>query len=513
MTATAENLELVPAYDRIALVDLSARFKQTFHSGEPSTAAERTMAELTSISADVEHMIICADAPPYKRAAVFPDYKAHREEPTQQEVYQKKLLGRLLKQRGWPVAKVDGYEADDVIATLARIYGQWCPEVLILGADKDLAQCITANVLQIVPASGERQTARRDIKGCKQKFKVLPEHMRLYQALCGDKEDNVPGVRGIGASGAATIVDQLVEAKLPVTPEGMVEFLAYAKEAPPRPWSLVADHWEQLRLSFVLVTLDTNVPLDADALLAKPTRPEPTLMPQPEETPAPANEVTEAEFDPISDNREEKPALPPKPAPVATEPAPAATAIVKVKEWGTVDGKLQPTDLQSAWQISKMLCASGQYGKKFGTAEAVFAVLMRGRELGISAGTALLGFHVIEGKPSASADLLRALAEGDPNCEYFMLVSSDDKHATWETKHKKHPRPKPFTYTIEQALLVPEYWKKDKWGNDPNWVKRPEDMLIKTAGSKLARLVYPRACLGLYCAEEMGLQTYEEAAA
>ena len=57
---------------------------------------------------------------------------------------------------------------------------------------------------------------------------------------------------------------------------------------------------------------------------------------------------------------------------------------------------------------------------------------------------------------------------------------------------------------MAQAQLVPELFRKDKWSKDGNWVKRPQEMLVKTAGAKLARLVYPGACLGLYCPEEMG---------
>jgi len=133
---------------------------------------------------------------------------------------------------------------------------------------------------------------------------------------------------------------------------------------------------------------------------------------------------------------------------------------------------------------------------KFGNADAIFAVILRGREIGLGMTTALDGFHVIEGKPSPSADLIRSLAEDDPNCEYLMLVSADDTQATWETKHRRHPNPTRYTYTIEDA--------RQAGLTSGNWVKRKREMLTKTAGSKLARIVYPRATMGLYSPEEMG---------
>ncbi len=82
-----------------------------------------------------------------------------------------------------------------------------------------------------------------------------------------------------------------------------------------------------------------------------------------------------------------------------------------------------------------------------------------------------------------------------------MFVEGDDKSATWETKHRKHPRPVKMTYTAEQAeragLINP---KKERGA----WMARPDDMLRKTAACILARTVYPGAVLGMYSVEEMG---------
>lgn len=558
-TNTAEALDLPHAYDRIALVDLSCRFKQIFHSGEPSDAAERTMAELASINAEVDHMIVCMDAPPYKRAQRFDGYKAHREEPSAPELYQRRKLRALLEQQGWPTARVEGYEADDVIATLARQYAEWCPEVLILGGDKDLAQLIQGNVLQITPASGERQAERRDAAACKKKFGVAPEHMRFWQALRGDKTDNIPGVPGIGEVRATTIVEQLIDAGKPVTPPGFIDMVASAEKGD-RWWSTVSDHWDRFTLAYELVTLDVNVPLDADVLLTK--RPAVSLEPRPEEAPKPqpiigkdpnadaileraerernvarinvtpkgakpteqeidamqaaiaagnaaeeprriANQVMGADSVPINDTRAELPPIPPKPAPVRTPESIQLAAMARqTQQYGLVSEDLQPRSLEAVSTLASWHFQGGLY-RNFKSEAELRAVILRGIDLGLRVTTALAGTHMIEGKPVSHADVIRALAEKDPNCEYFMCVESTPTKATWETKHKRHPRPTTYTYTIEEAQAIQEYWRKDKWGNPSNWGKRPRDMLAKTASCKLARLVYAGATMGLYCPEEI----------
>lgn len=192
----------------------------------------------------------------------------------------------------------------------------------------------------------------------------------------------------------------------------------------------------------------------------------------------------------------------------------SALTRLSAERYGMTDAKLQPMDLRATWTLSSWIAESGLY-KAFDTPQKVAAVILRGREMGLTAGIALAGFHVIEGKPVASADLIRSLAERDEKCKYFRLVSADMTQATWETWHRDHPEPTRFTYTMEEAKLIESFWKNDRWGKPGNWVIRPKDMLVKTAASKLARLVYPGACMGLYAAEEMGngvIETTAEAA-
>ncbi len=605
----------------IALVDVGCLFKRTFEAN-PNAGGENTLSEIIRLEERVDHVVLCLDGPPYKRKEIFPDYKGHRPEPETTEVYQKHWLYKQLKARGYPMAQVKGYEGDDVIATLARVYGESWPEVWLVGADKDLAQCVTDNVLQLVPKHGDRAEYFRGPKEVKERFEVEPHQIPLFLALWGDKGDNVPGVPGIGPVKAAGLI---AEHK---TLEGIAEHLAVGTG---KVWESLRGHWEQLVLSLKLTTLDAHVPLDTKALLTRAApkvaetmvpnvelvfdgfmgnatpmpEPEPNrdlneALPKPQpiigkdpradeflrqehearlerernadraareqqeserkkererqprkeapefqseqpgfpqwgtpgwapvQGPGPLEaarvkeraaaidaalggqpaKVTEAEFVPFGQPQPAAappPAAPKPPAERVDRPGLVKTNPDKIIDYGKVDADLQPNDLRSAEVLSKWLDASGMY-KQFKNPAAIIAVIMRGKELGLGVTTALAGVHVVEGKPTASADLLRALATRSPKCKYFRLVHSDESYAEWETWHTDHPEPTKYRYTIEEA---------NKAGlRGGNWDKRKRDMLAKTAASKLARIVYPVETLGLYCPEEMGdyVDTVGEAA-
>lgn len=594
-------------YKSIALVDLSCLFKRTFEAN-PNKGAENTLAEIVRLSERVEHLILCLDHPPYARKAIFPDYKAHRTEPTTSETYQKRWLYEQLEERGFSMARLKGQEGDDVIATLARIYGESCPDVWLVGADKDLAQCVTDNVRQLIPAHGERAEHFRGPKEVKEKYGVTPEQMPLWLALVGDKSDNIPGVKGIGEVKAAGLIGDYK------TLTGLAENLGSIGGQNGKALAL---GWEQLVLSAKLTTLDTHLPLDAQALLVKkepkvpermapkvelefdgfmgnstpmpetplepvitntanavapligkdpradeflrqeaaaretrrkadraaeeqqvaerqsehpdfPKWPDPSFRPVQEPTrltaeihgkelaaaaaapPPPAQpKITEAEFDPIGKSPGASGPMPPK----AEAPKPAEAkgpGLAKTKpdpvDYGMVSSKLEPEDLRSAEVVAKWLDAGGLYKQKFKSPAAIVTVIMYGKALGLPMMAALSGFHIIEGKPSASADLIRALAMRSPKCKYFRLVEATDQAATWETWHKDHEEPTRLTYTIEEAR------KAGLRGG--NWSSREKQMLVKTCSTVLARWVYTIETMGLYCPEEMGdyVDTVGEAA-
>jgi len=485
-------------YASIALVDLSYLFKKNWHGmprdSAPGAAAQQTLEQLAGIRESVEHVIVCLDSPPYNRKQLDPQYKAQREKPADEEVSQKRWLLDRIERDGFRVARAKGYEADDVIATLCKTYW-WCPDVRIIGADKDCAQCVTENVRMFVPAVGQRPAEVRGPAEIKAKFGVEPKDMGLWLALVGDSSDNIRGVPGIGPKKAAELIQNCVN--LIGIGEAMAD--AASEEKPSAMWKSLAAHWEALQLGVKLTALDTAVPLDGVELLEK-RQPqklvEDDMLEEDvgEETEASGKGVAEAEFDPIS-RAPEGYVVPPvtDSAKAPSEPPKAPTTALAKS--GSVTEDLQPLDLEAGYRLAKAIHNGRMYGK-FPSDMAIFTIIVKARELGLKITTALDGFHVIDGKPSPSADMMRALAERHPECEYFRIIESSDESATWETKHRRYPEPTRYTYTIAEA--------KRAGLTSGNWAKRPRDMLTKTAASKLARLVYPGATVGLYCPEEMG---------
>lgn len=493
------------AYRSIALVDLSYLFKKAWHGtprdAAPGEAAQSTLDQLAGVRESVDHVIVCLDWPPYRRKEIDPEYKAQREKPPEEEIAQKRWLIERIEKDGYRIARAKGYEADDVIATLCQAYS-WCEDLRIIGADKDCAQCVSETCRMFVPGVGSRAAEIRGPKEIEAKYGVPPKDMGLWLALVGDNSDNIRGVPGIGPKKAAALIEQCGSLT------GIAEALATSSEGdkPSKMWMDLAANWETLVASLKLTKLERDVPVDAAELLKKR---EPVRLVEDDMGDAAEHvnddspeddSATEAEFIPIS-RAPEGYVVPPSPPPTTavqrakSDPPPNQPQTTALARTRTVTEDLQPLDIDSAYRLAKAFTNGRLYGK-FTSPEAIFTIIVKARELGLKVTSALDGFHIIEGKPSASADMIRSLAERHPDCEYFMIVDSSAESATWETKNKRHPKPTRYTYTIAEA--------RQAGLTSGNWAKRPRDMLTKTAASKLARLVYPGAVMGLYCPSELG---------
>lgn len=155
--------------------------------------------------------------------------------------------------------------------------------------------------------------------------------------------------------------------------------------------------------------------------------------------------------------------------------------------------------MDGAITLAKHMHASRLFSA-YGTPQAVLATIMAGRELGMQTQKSLRAFHIIDGKPAESADLIRAQCLQSSVCEYFRIVERSALKATWVTKRKGDPEVS-LTYTIEEGRQA---WQKDQKAWDGSaWAKRPANMVTKTASSTLARLIYPDVVGGLYCPEEL----------
>lgn len=186
----------------ICLVDLGAEFwRNWFATRSAVDAFDITVERLTWHRDQYERVAVCCDSPRTKRVEWFPEYKANRDEKPKEALDALRAIEQQAESwRGVPVLRCDGYEADDVIATLVE--QAWLDEVHILSSDKDLYQLIAANVRLIT------KRGPVDESGCVEKFGVAPAQIRDYLALCGDAADNVPGCDNVGPGRARDLLNR-----------------------------------------------------------------------------------------------------------------------------------------------------------------------------------------------------------------------------------------------------------------------------------------------------------------
>jgi DNA polymerase-1 len=218
-----------------------------------------------------EHVAWVHDAGTSFRHEVYPAYKATREklEPAVQEVFDRSVerVGQLLAAFRVPLIALEGYEADDVIGTLAQRATERGWHVVIVSGDKDFYQLVSPGIALLNPGRGGPAAVDEqwvDETNAAERLGVPPARVVDYLALVGDSSDNVPGVRGVGDKTARQLIEQFGTLDAILARAGEVSrkrareaLLAYADAA---------------RLSRDLVTIRRDVPLDVnlDALVATP---------------------------------------------------------------------------------------------------------------------------------------------------------------------------------------------------------------------------------------------------
>lgn len=183
------------------------------------------------------------------RHELYPDYKANRASPPPELIPQFSLIRDVCKTFDVPSIEMEGYEADDLIATYAHQAAQDGYKVTIVSGDKDLMQLMNSDVELIDPIKN-RVLTHEDVA---KKFGVLPEKVADVQALMGDSTDNVHGVPGIGPKTAAELI----------TTYGDLEALLKNAHTIPqvKRRELIQTHAAAARLSKQLVLLKADVPV------------------------------------------------------------------------------------------------------------------------------------------------------------------------------------------------------------------------------------------------------------
>ncbi len=208
------------------------------------------------------------------RDDIYPEYKATRASMPDDLRSQVVPIHQMIKAMGFPFLMVEGVEADDVIGTLARQATEKQLPVLISTGDKDMAQLVSDHVTLI----DTMKDVKTDREGVIEKFGVPPELIIDYLALMGDKVDNIPGMTGVGEKTALALlqgigsIDEIAANLDKVAALGFRGSKAFADK--------FREQEEQVRLSYVLATIKTDValeqsleelqlgPIDKEALLA-----------------------------------------------------------------------------------------------------------------------------------------------------------------------------------------------------------------------------------------------------
>ena len=187
------------------------------------------------------------------RHEMYPEYKASRAKTPEDLHAQIPWIEEILEALNVPVLRCDGYEADDIIATVARKCRAENREVRILSGDKDLLQLVDEKCLEMQPDKDNGGWVSLGIDEVKAKWGIGPEKILDYLSLVGDTADNVPGVKGVGDKTALKLLAQYE------TLEGIYD---HAQEIKGALGDKIRSDRENAFSSKRLITLDDNVPLD-----------------------------------------------------------------------------------------------------------------------------------------------------------------------------------------------------------------------------------------------------------
>ncbi len=190
------------------------------------------------------------------RHEAYPEYKAQREATPEDIRLSVPIIKDIIRAFRIPILEVAGYEADDVIGTLARQGAEQGLEVRMVTPDKDYAQLVTPNIKMVRPGSGSKPAEVMGEKEVYEKYGVTSTAQIIdLLGLMGDTADNIPGCPGVGEKTAVKLISQF---------GGIDELLNRTEELKGAMRKKVEENAEQIRFSKFLVTIKTDVPIELD---------------------------------------------------------------------------------------------------------------------------------------------------------------------------------------------------------------------------------------------------------
>ncbi len=201
------------------------------------------------------HLAVAFDPPGGTfRHEMFPEYKGTRDATPQLVIDSLEPLCELCRAMGFPVLMKKGFEADDVIGSMAKQAEKEGFTVYMVTPDKDYGQLISENILQYKPGkSGSENEIIDSAKVCEKYNIHRPEQVIEILTICGDSSDNIPGVKGVGEVGAGKLISKY----------GTVENIYnHIDELTPKQREAFMNSKGHIGLSHVLVTIKTDIPLN-----------------------------------------------------------------------------------------------------------------------------------------------------------------------------------------------------------------------------------------------------------
>ncbi len=200
------------------------------------------------------HIAVVFDPPgPTFRNEMYPAYKANRDATPEDIKISVPYIKRLIEAYRIPVIEVGGFEADDVIGTLARKAAEQGYTAYMMTPDKDFAQLVTDKVLMYRPGRGGGDAEIWGKNEIIREYGVTPDHITDLLGLMGDASDNIPGAPGIGPKTACKLISE----------HGDIEsLLQKTSELSGRQKEILEQNKEQILLSKRLATIEQNVPVE-----------------------------------------------------------------------------------------------------------------------------------------------------------------------------------------------------------------------------------------------------------
>jgi DNA polymerase-1 len=252
----------------ILVFDTFSVFFRAFHAlppmntraGQPTSALYGMSVLLLKLLREQRPKGLCFArdrSEPTFRHQQYVEYKAQRAPLPDPLVSQFALLDRLLAALGAPVFGVSGFEADDVIATLARDFADDGEQVCVVSGDRDLFQVVRERVHVLFIGRRGQPHVLYDEAAIAERFKLRPDQLPSFVALVGDSSDNLPGVSGVGDKTAQKLIAQFGSASALLA--GLDQIKSSALRA------ALTDAAERIRQNELLARLRSDVPLPEGA--------------------------------------------------------------------------------------------------------------------------------------------------------------------------------------------------------------------------------------------------------